>query len=151
MGQLKFETPTGTIDGANTVFFVSQPYVPGSTAVWINGILLDKSLDDGWIESDPSTGEITFKEAPQGSGACPDVLQVFYKDTSEDSPETVIEEICGVVEDFSSLDGNLFEIEDTLFGVLSGDLVVSGLLQEEASVVFGVLEDDTITGILEEC
>ena len=91
MGLPRFEVPSGVIDGVNTVFTVSVPYISGTTAVWLNGVLLEPSLVDGWIESNPATGEITLKEPPQATGPCPDVLQVFFQDTTPDPPETVID------------------------------------------------------------
>ena len=80
-----FEVPTGVIDGVNTVFNVSQAYRPGTTAVFLTGLLLRADYDDGWTESDPSTGEITLKEPPRVTKITPDVVQVFYIDLSPDA------------------------------------------------------------------
>jgi hypothetical protein len=113
----RFEVPAGAVDGANTVYTVSQPYMPGSTAVFLNGLLQEKSLDDGWFETDPGSGTITMKEAPQGTGTFPDVLQVFYLDTSPALPETEICIMSGRLVEIDIMKGNLIE-EQPLFGVI---------------------------------
>ena len=150
MGQPRFEVPSGTINGTNTVFTVSVPYVVGSTAVWINGALLEQTLDDGWLESNPATGEITLKEAPRSSGACPDVLQVFFKDTSADLPETVVSEICGTIVVDADLCGTLMLTEDALVGCIGYEETLCGLLSDSDSPrLSGVLETcDEIVGII---
>jgi hypothetical protein len=149
MGQPRFEVPSGTINGINTIFVVSMSYVAGSTAVWVNGVLLEQTLDDGWAESNPATGEITLKEAPRGSGACPDVIQVFYKDTSEDLPETVITEIFGTIETEAGLSGLLFQVEANLVGTVSGDTPISGSLSDDTLQIIGVLEPaDDLVGVI---
>jgi hypothetical protein len=154
MGQLHFEVPAGIINGVNTVFSVSVPYVAGSTAVWINGALMERALDDGWLESNPATGEVTLKEAPRGSGACPDVIQVFFKDTPADLPEVVITEICGTVEMEVGLCGYLVQEEGNLIGTISEYATISGLLMDEEPQICGVLEPaDDLIGVIvgEEC
>lgn len=154
MGQLRFEVPSGAINGINVVFNVSSPYVPGSTAVWINGVLLEQTLDDGWLESNPATGEVTLKEAPRGSGACPDVIQVFYKDTSADIPDTVITEIFGTIEVEAGLTGLLFVEDANLVGTIGSDTVISGFLADDSLQIVGVLESsDDLVGVIvgEEC
>ena len=153
MGQPRFEVPTGAVDGVNTVYYVSLPYVAGSTAVWLNGILLERTLDDGWTESDPSTGEITLKEAPQGSGACPDVIQVFFKDTTEDAPETVVEVLVGTIEEDAGISGVLVQSENVLIGTIGSDTILSGVIQNDVpSDLQGIIEAESqIIGLVEEC
>jgi len=154
MGQLHFEVPSGTINGINLVFTVSMPYVAGSTAVWINGALMEQTLDDGWIESNPALGEVTLKEAPRSSGACPDVIQVFYKDTSADLPETVITEICGTIDMEAGLIGYLAQEEDNLVGTITVDTLICGYIVDDTAQIIGVLESsDDLVGVIvgEEC
>lgn len=91
----RFEVPVGVINGLNTVFTVSRPYLPGTTAVFLNGLLQEKSLDDGWLETDPSGGIVTLKEAPRSSGLSPDVVQIFFIDTTPALPETQIFKLRG--------------------------------------------------------
>lgn len=80
----RFEVPVGAIDGSNTVFTVSRAYSPGSTAVFVNGILMERTFDDGWLETTPDTGVLTLKEAPRAF----DTIQVFFLDRSAPLPET---------------------------------------------------------------
>lgn len=111
----RFEVPSGLIDGANMVFTVSNPYQAGSTAVFINGALMRIDLTDGWTESNPAGGEVTLNEAPRvgpsGSGD-PDVIQVFYLDTSPAVIDLeVCERICGTLVASEEICGRLFLCE----------------------------------------
>jgi hypothetical protein len=126
-----------------------MPYIANSTAVWINGVLLEQTLLDGWLESNPATGEITLKEAPRSSGGCPDVLQVFFKDTSDDAPETVITEICGTIESEAGLCGYLVQEEGNLVGTVSSDVFITGTVADTQPQICGVLEDsDGLIGVI---
>lgn len=90
----RFEVPVGAIDGSNTVFAVSKAYSAGSTAVFLNGILQERSYEDGWVETDPNAGVVTLKEAPRLA----DTVQIFYLDTvSTVLPETQIFKMRGIL------------------------------------------------------
>jgi hypothetical protein len=54
------EIPTGSVNGVNLSFATSQPYDPGSTSVFVNGLRKEISVD--YIES--SGNEIVFGTAP---------------------------------------------------------------------------------------
>jgi hypothetical protein len=107
MSSPRFEVPSGTIDGVNTVYTVSMPYGAGTTAVFINGQLMEKSLDDGWFETDPTSGVVTLKEAPRSSGACPDVIQIFFLDTAAPLPESQVCKLKGYIKSSPTLRGSL--------------------------------------------
>lgn len=49
---LRREEPLGTINGTNTVFSTSEPFVAGSTVLYLNGLAL--SVPDDYGESSPS-------------------------------------------------------------------------------------------------
>ena len=110
----RFEVPVGAIDGANTVFTVSRAYSAGSTAVFLNGILQERSYDDGWIETSPSTGVFTMKEAPQLA----DVLQVFFLDTSAALPESQVFKMRGILKTSRSMRA-VFRPADAIQGRIS--------------------------------
>jgi len=80
----KIEVPSGVIDGVNTLFITSEPYVAGQLYVFLNGLLQRRDYDDGWIETNPATGAVTLKEAPQTT----DVLQVYYIPSAPGSTST---------------------------------------------------------------
>jgi hypothetical protein len=77
----RFEVAIGVSDGVNLLFYTPTPYLPGSVAVFLNGQLKRADFMDGWVESNPVTGEVTLLIAPLG-GMPPDVVQIFYLDTS---------------------------------------------------------------------
>jgi len=78
----RFEVALGVSDGVNLVFFTpTAPYLPGSVAVFLNGQLKRADFTDGWVETNPVTGEVDLLIAPLG-GAPPDVVQIFYLDNS---------------------------------------------------------------------
>lgn len=109
----------------NLVFTLSMPYGPGSTAVFLNGMLQERSLVDGWVETDPDTGVITLKEAPRSSGPCPDVLQVFYIDRSPPMLEVVCVKLRGIVR---------LGMKRGMHGVLSPSLPMHGHLQPQIAM-----------------
>ena len=145
-----FEVPAGVIDGANLVFNVSQAYKPGTTAVFLNGLLLRADYTDGWTESNPATGEITMKEPPRVTKITPDVVQVFFIDLTPDVLEAVI--VCrlrGHLRDTEALEGHLV-VQNPLHGSvdvtggLTGHLVpVPGLRGElqDHGALHGRLEE----------
>lgn len=150
MATPRFEVLSGTIDGVNTTFTVSTAYQPGSTAVFINGLLMREDLVDGWIETDPSTGTIDLKEAPRdgpSGGPCPDVLQMFFLDTA---PSTIeIREVCpivGTIEPDLELEGILSC--PPILGEISPYLDLEGALSSDGLLAGEVESVSEITGVL---
>lgn len=101
----KIEVPSGVIDGVNTLFITSEPYVPGQLYVFLNGLLQRRDYDDGWIETNPATGAVTLKEAPQTT----DVLQIYYIPVGSGGTSTTSCTVLRAVLDTmtDSLDGRL--------------------------------------------
>jgi hypothetical protein len=66
------EVAIGAPDGSNLDFYTSSSYLPGTTVVFLNGIALVASLDNGWIEQ--GNKRIHFKQAPSQG----DVVQLYY-------------------------------------------------------------------------
>lgn len=102
MATPRFEVALGVSDGVNLVFFTpTAPYLPGSVAVFLNGQLKRADFMDGWVETNPVTGEVDLLIAPLG-GAPPDVVQIFYLDDSvpvAGVPEAEITRLHGTVLD----------------------------------------------------
>lgn len=144
-----FEVPAGAIDGVNVVFTVSVPYRPGSTAVFLNGLLLRADYTDGWLESDPVLGEVTLKEPPRVTKITPDVVQIFYLDTSPTVLEAVIiERLHGRLHVLDDLAGRLAALE-TLRASLDVLGALAGRLEPEPSL-HGLVDDvDVLHGKLE--
>jgi hypothetical protein len=136
-----FEIPAGVIDGVNLIFTVSAPYVPGSTAVFLNGQLKTQLLDDGWDETAPLAGTITLKEAPRGSPGCPDVVQVFYLDTSPALPETVVERLTGTITEGAP--------EDTLTATMLPESPL-GASVDDSDGLAGVILLDELQGVVQD-
>jgi len=135
----RFEVPTGAIDDVNTVFVVSRPYQPGSTAVFLNGQLKKPDLIDGWVETDPAAGVITLTEAPRSTGICLDIVQVFYLDDSPSLPEGQVVRLTGTI--------GLGRGRD-LRGVLSVSSTFGGALSLESRLQAQALADGTLQGRL---
>jgi len=77
----KFEPGIGTVDGANKTFYTPTPYQAGTLALLLNGQLKVRDNDDGWFETDPSSGRVDLKEAPLPGDAdepADDVVQFYY-------------------------------------------------------------------------
>jgi hypothetical protein len=105
-----YEVPSGVIDGVNTVYTVSVAYQPGSVAVFLNGQLKRQDLDDGWTETNPATGEVTLTEAPRSIGKCPDVLQIFFLDTTPLAIEQTVERIKAKLRTYQPVRGTLCDV-----------------------------------------
>lgn len=106
-----FEVPIGAINGSNLVFTLSQGFQPSTTAVFVNGVLMRRDLDDGWIETDSVHGVVTFKIAP----AVGDVVQIFFTDLEPDAgSEFTI--LAGFIEDSPELIASL--IDDEIFAAV---------------------------------
>ena len=105
-----YEVPSGVIDGINTVYTVSVAYQPGSVAVFLNGQLKRQDLDDGWTETGPAAGEVTLTEAPRSIGKCPDVLQIFFLDTTPLAIEQTVERIKAKLRTYQPVRGILRDV-----------------------------------------
>jgi len=125
MSSPRFEVPSGIIDGVNNLFTVSMPYGAGTIAVFINGQLMERSLDDGWFETDPSAGSVTLKEPPRSSGVCPDVIQIFYLDTAAPLPETQVFKLKGYIRCAAPLRGTLIDSQ-RIQGTIKSSYRLSG-------------------------
>lgn len=139
-----FEVMTGPIDGVNTTFYVSLPYKPGSLAVLLNGQLKRKDFTRyGWIESNPSTGEVELTTPP----LLGDVVQAFFLDMSPMQPG---EEVC-------SIRATLVEVDLICGRIL--DQGISGCVIDQddifgsfvdGSLLGQLLDTDTINGFMYE-
>lgn len=121
-----FETAIGVVDGINTIFFTSLPYLPGTTAVFLNGLLLEPTLVDGWLEIAPGLGQFQMKEPPRTT----DVVRVYYLDQMD---IIVVQEVCEIT------------------GILEEEEPMLGVLEEEESVEGAVEEFEELEGIVELC
>ena len=72
MGQLVIEPAIGAVDGLNRDFRTTASYVPGSTVLFLNGLVLIRSADNGWSET--RHNQIRLKEAPLAG----DDVQIGY-------------------------------------------------------------------------
>lgn len=70
--QPRIETPTGTADGVNRIFYTSVSYRPGTPRVFLNGQLKRNDIDDGWVEL--GSNKVQLDEAPESL----DVVQIYY-------------------------------------------------------------------------
>ena len=150
MSSPRFEVPSGTIDGANTVFTVSRPYGAGTTAVFINGQLMERSLDDGWFETDPQAGIITLKEAPRSIGACPDVVQVFYLDTAPPLPEAQIFKLRGTIKASPRIRSSI-GFSQSVRGIVRSGQPLRGVTAERERLRGSIRESCRFRAILRVC
>ncbi len=66
------EPAIGTPNGVRTVFRTSVHYIPGSLRAFVNGLLMRKDLEDGWVEL--GNRKIQTNLVLESS----DVLQLYY-------------------------------------------------------------------------
>jgi hypothetical protein len=122
MATPRFELALGVVDSVNVVFYTPTfPYAPGSVAVFLNGQLKRADFADGWVESNPVVGEVTLLLPPL-FGVPPDVVQIFYLDTSvspQPTPETEITRLHAVVLDTVDVLSARFQEVQPLQGTIS--------------------------------
>jgi len=148
---IKIEEAIGTIDGINTTFNVSQPYVANSVSVYINGLLVKETDLDGWIESNPALGEITLSEAPlvgdkvqvfytffEGSGSSLNVVEQIIDLTGQINNETLLigsfkkePELKGDIDAKNLLNCKLDLSEKELKGIIDSGAVIVGEITKE--------------------
>ena len=69
---------SGTINGSNTLFTVSQGvYISGTLVVARNGQVLTQGGSNDWVETTPASGTFTFNTAPNTG----DVITAWYNKT----------------------------------------------------------------------
>jgi len=136
VGIPRYAVGVGAIDGVNLVFTVSTAYVPGSTAVFLNGQLKRADFDDGWTETSPATGTVTLTEAP----LLGDVVQIFFIDGAT-----------GVLpgEEVTPLKGTL-KAADDLLGRLGATAEVTGQTAEAEALNGRMLPTGTISAMVAE-
>jgi hypothetical protein len=112
MATTHFEVPSGLIDGVNTTFFTSEPYVAGTLAPYKNGLLMPPG---SWVEENPAISKLSLVDPPQPG----DVLQVFFVDTSAEPPVEVssltgsispVGAWTGTIETTEAITGHLTEV-----------------------------------------
>ena len=84
-GAVVGEVPTGTVNGTNKVFYTSQPYVPGSLEVVVNGLIQKRVTHV--VETDPSSGSFTFDDAPLTGDLL--TINYWYISTTTGNADTV--------------------------------------------------------------
>lgn len=147
-GQTVTEGNTG--DGSTTSWMTNYPYRPGSLEVHVNGLLV------GVTETDPTTGEFEFDEAPDAgsviiiryqsadptdTGAGNDPSPAPYTPTGAGAPVVPVDHgSMGSTETLDLTDGAWH------IGILSADvtLTVQGFVNDEAAVMtIGFTQDGT--------
>ncbi len=84
-GAVVGEVPTGTVNGTNKVFYTSQPYVPGSLEVAVNGLIQKRVTHV--VETDPTSGTFTFDDAPLTGDLL--TINYWYISTTTGNADTV--------------------------------------------------------------
>lgn len=70
------ETPTGTVDGSNTVFTTLRDFEEGTLKVYLNGQRVREGGTEDYTTSGGNT--ITFNDPPEDVPGNPDVILVDY-------------------------------------------------------------------------
>ena len=57
-GDIHMEAPSGVIDGVNATFTTSAPFDSSIINVWLNGVLVRRDNDDGFVVTGASTFDL---------------------------------------------------------------------------------------------
>lgn len=148
----RFEVPAGAVDGVNTVFTVSMPYSVGSTAVFRNGLLQQRDLDDGWFETDPNAGIVTMKEPPSAFGF-PDIIQIFFLDRTPSpapAPGTVAFNLKGIIKASKKMTATLASSLQ-ITGYISSAKPLLGQLELRKDLRGSIQAHPTLKATIREC
>jgi hypothetical protein len=124
MGQPRFDLANGACDGVNTLFVTLLPYTPGTLAVFVNGQLKSRTLDDGWTELDPNAGTFVITAPPEPN----DVIQTFFIDLLP-----ALERVAAI----SLIYGKIYTVEE-----------LSGTISEANAVAAKIATVDQINAVL---
>ncbi len=142
-----FEALTGTVDGVNSVFFFSQPYTPGTSALYLNGQLLVHSSGNPWMETNPATGEVTL--IAQCVPRVGDDVAGFALDTDDSAAIVEVCNLTGSIDFVSELSGTIAPIE--IQGSLTPIAAIGGTLEAQEALVGDIGAPTQISGIIEVC
>ena len=94
-----------------------KPLHSNTTAVFQDGQLLNPSYSDGWVETNPSIGQVTLDVAPLTGST----IQIFYLDTSPVRPGSEVTYIQASIQDATEdIHGVLLPIYD-LYGRIENE------------------------------
>lgn len=129
MPNARIVTAYGATDGVNVKFYAGVPYVPGSTVYILNGRTHRPDYDDGHVESNPGTGEITVNEAPLDG----DVVQLFFTDTAPTAVSPLQTMSATLKSTPEKLTGTLHPVKPaTINGAISATHKIKGTLRVPA-------------------
>lgn len=142
----------GLIDGVNTVFTTSEPYVAGSTAYIYNGRIHSSTLARGpdnafgYIELDPDAGSIQVDIPPEEG----DVVQIFYW-SRRVLPAPIVERLAGTVIVTTRVQGIVrTPMSLRLTGSIRTDGMKGAIRDLSSDHLAGVVKTDQIIGVLKE-
>jgi len=148
----RFVAAIGLVDGVNRVFGTGHPYHPGTTALYVRGLLRVRTDDDGYVESDPAAGLIELNEAPlPGRPSDPsdpgDRVMIFFLDEPSESGDDTVQAISGTIS-YDPVEGTIGH--DDVGGAIDFPVEVVGSISE-SSQVSGSVEATEISGTLRVC
>jgi len=116
---------SGTINGSNTTFTVSQAeYISGTLMVWVNGQLLIQGTSEGWIETTPGSGIFDFNTAPIAGD---EISVVYLVNASVTGDGSRIDQSGGTSDTYGILSGTI-NGSNTTFTLSAGEYI-SGTLK----------------------
>jgi hypothetical protein len=143
----RFEVAVGAINDINTIYFVSTPYRPGTLAAFLNGQLKRADYMDGWLETNPATGQFDMKQAPETG----DVVQAFFLDTSPVLPGEEITRISGTILDLSDEISGIISAPVSILGAVKPSSDLGGEILAQVGVLGGVSGVTELEGLLGVC
>lgn len=145
----RFETAQGTVDGVNRDFSVSEDYTANTLVVFRNGQLLERSMDNGWVELGGNDFRMNIAPLPA------DILQAFYMDTLPSEGgyiEVEVEKIHAVVSESDSITAELDLREEITAMVQEEDSEeLIGTIEPIDNVSSAVQEESELTVTMQEC
>lgn len=124
---------TGTINGSNALFTVSQSvYATGTLKVWLNGQLMTQGTGEDFVETTPASGTFTFNTAP----ATGSLITVEYQKVVTNS-----DTIGNVQGPASATDNAIARYDST-----SGKLIQNSAMTVDDAGAFTATDGSKVTG-----
>jgi hypothetical protein len=146
MGIARIVLAQGLVNGSNRVFATGEPYVAGSVALIVNGLVFNQLTPGTFTELSPEAGTIEAVTAP----VIGDVVQLLYTNRKIVAPPAVTR-LAGVVDEPNKATGVVRpSAPERLSGVVRAEAADGVVRTPSRDRLAGVVRVARVTGVIRE-
>lgn len=136
------ETPAGTVNGSTTLFTAARAYIPGSLAVYING--LKQKRVTHFVETNPALGTFTMGDAPlTGDDIMIDYQFNLNPSSNSDTVDGIHANSTPTANMLAPLDANgktpLITLPSKIIGSAKTNTQVTGITTTETAIISAIV------------